>query len=125
MAKRFINSSLLIALFSLQFLILYTHAGPIQQRANDGCSEIDEASTWDGPTADRSAGIGVEFECNRLLFQADNDAVCPAEIYPLKGKVISGRTGTNWEFTGILLSLRVCQENTSLMEELSRLEKAW
>ena|ERR1700760_3839899 len=93
-----------VILFLIYFHHLYIHtfAGPINLPNDNDCEDFDQASTLDGPTGDKSAGMGVEFECMGLEFKPDTSsaALCPADIFPLKGKVVGGRTGTNWKFTG-------------------------
>lgn len=57
-----------------------------------------EAPTNDGPTSDKSAGIGMEFETGQLRFYSKT--VSEADTFKLKGKLIGGREGTNWKLTG-------------------------
>lgn len=55
-------------------------------------------AAYDGITADKSPGLGIELECIDIqLISAlcENDAKCN----PLKAKTLGGRTGTNWELT--------------------------
>ena len=64
----------------------------------------DGGQSYDGgqqATSDRSAGIGMEFECAWIQFhseQAKND-LDEDKTFQSKGKVVAGKTGTNWKFT--------------------------
>lgn len=51
----------------------------------------------DGPTKDKSAGLGIELECSKLLFQSKtaNEQV----TFASKGKLLGERKGTNWKLT--------------------------
>ncbi len=57
----------------------------------------NEAPTLNGPTSDKSAGIGVEFETSQVILskpgcsQSDTDQA--------KGQVVGNRKGTNWKLT--------------------------
>ncbi|KAJ5587661.1 uncharacterized protein N7459_003426 [Penicillium hispanicum] len=59
----------------------------------------------DGPTSNKAAGMGVEFESAGLRF---NSAKCSIpDTNSAKGAVIGGRKGTNWELTGDVLAAGV------------------
>jgi hypothetical protein len=89
-----------LLLYSLQSLIFTVNSTPLHRRASDDdCDIPDETITLDGPTSDQSAGIGVEFETHALLFQPVTQC-SPEDIFPLKGSVVGGRTGADWELTG-------------------------
>lgn len=60
-------------------------------------SEVDIKSTDDGPTSDRSPGIGVEFESNRMIMS--NKDCIQTNTWRSKGKVVEGRTGNDWSLT--------------------------
>lgn len=85
----------------LALLASHVRASIIIERGTDPdeCAAAQEASTNDGPTSDKSAGIGMEFEAGMLWFfsktMQDRD-----DTWKLKGKLIGGRKGTNWELTG-------------------------
>lgn len=62
----------------------------------------NESPTLDGPTSDRSAGIGVEFETSQVLFHSKGD--CKKEdIDKAKGKLVDKRQGPEdtptWKLT--------------------------
>ena len=72
---------------------------PSNQKRQDGSDDScdNEAPTSDGPTSDKSAGLGVEFECSAILFASSG---CSAgDTNQAKGKVVGDRKGTNWELT--------------------------
>ena len=96
---------------SILFFVLFVHpknvsavAVHVQERGISsscciGCADddVDIAPTNDGPTSDRSPGIGVEFETSAITF---NSATAnAASTYPLKGKLVNGRQGPNWQLT--------------------------
>ncbi|KAL9630619.1 MAG: hypothetical protein Q9204_004625 [Flavoplaca sp. TL-2023a] len=59
--------------------------------------DVDPAPTLDGPTADGSPGIGVEFETFNIIFESEN---CErASTVVSKGKMVGGRQGENWMLT--------------------------
>lgn len=62
----------------------------------DPCLD-NEATTLDGPTSDKSAGIGVEFETSAVLFSSPKCS--ESDTNQAKGKVVGNRQGTNWELT--------------------------
>ena len=64
----------------------------------------DGGESYDGgqeATSDRSAGIGMEFECAWIQFHSEQAKNDPDEdtTFRSKGKVVAGKTGTNWKFT--------------------------
>ena len=71
----------------------------LDTRADPGepCEIDDEASTLDGPTTDKSAGLGVELESSGVTLGSDK---CSAsDTNQAKGKVIGNRQGDKWELT--------------------------
>lgn len=58
----------------------------------------NQAPTLDGPTSDKSAGIGVEFESGAVLFQSKGTCAKP-DIDKSKGAQVNARKGTNWALT--------------------------
>lgn len=65
-----------------------------QKRQDDACD--NETPTLDGPTSDKSAGLGIEFESSGVILSSK----CTIEnTNQAKGKVIGGRKGTNWKLT--------------------------
>ena len=63
------------------------------------CDDDDtgnESPTLDGPTSDKSAGIGVELEAGQIRFGATCDL---ANTNACKGQPVIGRSGTNWDLT--------------------------
>jgi len=73
------------------------------QRRAFGCDGDDEGSelpTLDGPTSDKSAGIGVEFEAGTVRFSSTIKNGCSKEDTDAsKGKLVNNRQGTNWKLT--------------------------
>ena len=66
-----------------------------QTGSDDSCD--GETPTLDGPTSDKSAGLGMEFECSAIVLRSPE---CSAQdTNQAKGKVVTGRKGTNWELT--------------------------
>ncbi|KAL9094050.1 MAG: hypothetical protein Q9165_003720 [Trypethelium subeluteriae] len=63
----------------------------------DDCNDVDILETLDGPTEDKSAGIGVEFECTNVILQSKGCSM--EDTYSSKGKTIDQRQGTNWRLT--------------------------
>ena len=57
----------------------------------------DEAPTLDGPTSDKSAGIGVEFESGEV--QLRNPGCNEADTFASKKAMIGNRQGQNWKLT--------------------------
>ena len=80
-------------------LLLSVTAFPpdLRRRAdpNDPC--LDEAPTLDGPTSDKSAGIGVEFESSGVVFQKPGCSA--ADTNQAKGQKVGDREGDNWQLT--------------------------
>ena len=62
---------------------------------NDPC--LDEAPTLDGPTNDKSAGIGVEFESSAVVFSKPGCSA--ADTNQAKGQQVGDRKGDNWQLT--------------------------
>ncbi|KAL8895447.1 MAG: hypothetical protein Q9207_008169 [Kuettlingeria erythrocarpa] len=90
--------------FSLLLLTsLKTHATAIQRRADCCLGECpddengNQSPTLDGPTGDKSPGLGVEFEAQRVVFRSGE---CDkASTDSSKGKMVGGRQGKNWKLT--------------------------
>nr|POF22266.1 hypothetical protein CFP56_36351 [Quercus suber] len=85
-----------LALLALRVSALKPHLRP---RADPSTAEDISnalAPTDDGPTSDNTAGIGAEFESSMFVFTSD---CSPDNTFPSKGKIIDGRSGTNWELT--------------------------
>jgi hypothetical protein len=61
------------------------------------CEDSDINPVDDGPTSDRSPGIGVEFESGGLTFV--NNKCNQKDTFDLKGYDIQGRSGTDWRLT--------------------------
>ncbi|KAL9033431.1 MAG: hypothetical protein Q9180_005945 [Flavoplaca navasiana] len=59
--------------------------------------DVDPAPTLDGPTADASPGIGVEFESSGVIFESK--ACERSDTVVSKGKMVGGRHGDNWMLT--------------------------
>ena len=74
---------------------------PLLPRIEPGgsCGEYvaDELDDLDGPTADGTAGLGIEFESAAFYFRKDGCSL--TDTNAAKGKIISGHTGNNWELT--------------------------
>jgi hypothetical protein len=88
-----------ILLLFIPSIILNVSSFPFFRRSNPGCGNIDDEAVFsDGPTSDKTAGMGVEFETLSLLFLPTG--CTQDQINQLKGKMIDGRQGTNWKFTG-------------------------
>ncbi|KAL8968353.1 MAG: hypothetical protein Q9183_002498 [Haloplaca sp. 2 TL-2023] len=58
---------------------------------------LDRAPTSDGPTSDRSAGIGVEFEAPLVKFKSDGCNA--ADTNQAKGQQVGDRRGDVWQLT--------------------------
>lgn len=64
----------------------------------DDCGEeLPLTPILDGPTSDKSAGLGVEFETSQIRFQSEHCSV--SDTYDAKGKVVNGRKGEHWMLT--------------------------
>lgn len=61
------------------------------------CSADDEAPTLDGPTSDKSAGLGVEFETSAVIFESGQCSM--SDTNQAKGKLVGNRKGDKWELT--------------------------
>ena len=57
----------------------------------------DEAITLDGPTSDKSAGIGVEFESSNVILS--QRSCSKSDTDQAKGRLVGNRQGTNWKLT--------------------------
>lgn len=91
-------------LFSFLFQVSFkTHATAIERRADCCIGECpddengNQSPTLDGPTSDRSAGIGVEFEAQRV--ELISEGCDKPSTDSSKGKMIGGRQGKNWKLT--------------------------
>lgn len=89
------HAAILIPLILSSLVTAYPSNQKRQDGSDDSCD--DEAPTSDGPTSDKSAGLGVEFECSAIIFASPE---CSAgDTNQAKGKVVGGRKDTNWELT--------------------------
>ena len=75
---------------------------PLLPRMEEGgpCGEFVatyELDVLDGPTADGTAGLGIEFESPFFYFKKDGCSL--TDTNAAKTKIISGRIGRNWELT--------------------------
>lgn len=61
------------------------------------CSTDNEAPTLDGPTSDKSAGLGIEFESSGVLLSSPRCSL--PDTNQAKAKVIGNRKGDKWELT--------------------------
>ncbi|CAD6576350.1 MAG: hypothetical protein ASARMPREDX12_007855 [Alectoria sarmentosa] len=66
-----------------------------QADPNDPC--LDESPTLDGPTSDKSTGIGVEFETSAVVFSQPGCSA--ADTNQAKGQQVGDRGGDNWQLT--------------------------
>ena len=84
-------------------LILHPCATAVVRRADFCISQpgeddnVDPAPTLDGPTADGSPGIGVEFETMGVIFESKDCKRSDTDVS--KGKMVGGRQGDNWMLT--------------------------
>lgn len=62
----------------------------------------NEEPTLDGPTSDKTPGMGVEFESAGVLLE--NLKCDLASTYRSKTKMINNRQGTNWKLTADTLA---------------------
>ena len=62
----------------------------------DSCLN-DETPTLDGPTSDRSAGIGVEFEASQVILSKPGCSL--SDTNQAKGQKVGNRKGTYWKLT--------------------------
>lgn len=69
----------------------------LQPRTDCEDTQDDQLVYNDGPTTDRTAGIGAEFESP--FFRLINRACNGEDTDAAKKSVIDGRRGTNWELT--------------------------
>lgn len=66
----------------------------------DGDDEGSEAPTLNGPTSDKTARIGVEFEAGGVLFQSTLASGCSTEDTDVsKQKLVNNRQGKDWKLT--------------------------
>jgi len=66
----------------------------------DGDDEGSEAPTLDGPTSDKSPGIGVEFETAVVQFKSTVKGGCSKKATDAsKGKQVDNRNGKYWKLT--------------------------
>ncbi|KAL8867378.1 MAG: hypothetical protein Q9198_008538, partial [Flavoplaca austrocitrina] len=94
-----------IALLLPLFLSLLLHpcAAAVVRRGHYRISQpgedddVDPAPTLDGPTADGSPGIGVEFETSGVIFESKD--CTRSNTVVSKGKMVGGRQGDNWMLT--------------------------
>ena len=70
---------------------------PHQPRGVCEDTQDDEVEYNDGPTADRTAGLGAEFESPG--WQMTSQGCSAEDTFKAKKKVIGGRHGENWELT--------------------------
>ena len=61
------------------------------------CIDTDESASDDGPTADKSAGIGVEFETGSITFS--NSQCSLTDTSQAKGQLVDARQGQYWKLT--------------------------
>lgn len=88
---------------SLSYFNVFVLFGCLTRLANaapttSGDSPSPFNAAYDGITADKSPGLGIELECIDIQLVSatcENDAKCD----PLKAKTLGGRTGNNWELT--------------------------
>jgi hypothetical protein len=59
----------------------------------------DPGDAGDEATDDHSPGIGFEFECSGIRLRTKATTCSPDQLTQAKGRVLAGRTGTNWELT--------------------------
>ncbi|KAL8747738.1 MAG: hypothetical protein Q9190_000437, partial [Brigantiaea leucoxantha] len=100
-------------LFFFLFLVINVTTRGIEVRGNScsgGCCAGDDVSddevtaneeaVQDGPTSDRSAGLGIEFEASALQFYSNKCSNKDKKLTDkLKGEMVGGRRGTNWKLT--------------------------
>lgn len=79
----------------LSLFILFLGLGQLSLSA--GLDDNLPNAYQDGPTQDKSAGLGIELECSKFLFQSEtaNEKV----TFASKGKLFGKRKGTNWTLT--------------------------
>nr|POE49464.1 hypothetical protein CFP56_50381 [Quercus suber] len=86
-----------LAFIALNASACHTHIRPrADQPGVQDILDLESVSN-DGPTSDRTAGLGVEFESlSKLLRNTDCSLV---DTQASKGKIVAGRQGTNWKLT--------------------------
>lgn len=67
------------------------------QDISDDEVAANEEAVQDGPTSDKSAGLGIEFEAGSVLFYSETCST--PDTNKLKAKVVANRRGTNWNLT--------------------------
>ncbi|KAG8534353.1 uncharacterized protein KY384_001197 [Bacidia gigantensis] len=94
--------------FALPFFLLLpfitalpSNINPRADSADADSCEIDEASTLDGPTSDKTAGLGIEFESLGVELRSECDS---SKTNQAKGKGIGSqgkdpRQGDKWKLT--------------------------
>lgn len=88
-----------LALLPFLFSLPLTKAAPGIGSCEDDETGL-EAATSDGPTSDKSAGIGVEFESGEILFASVSGNCDAKSTFALKGKMVAGRgEGQKWTLT--------------------------
>ncbi|KAF4637024.1 hypothetical protein G7Y89_g1066 [Cudoniella acicularis] len=85
---------------------------PTSEGARAPIERLDESfsgdgeSALDGPTSDKSAGIGVEFESFDITFKSNSPTPCDElSTFALKRKMVGERFGQNWVLTADTTSL--------------------
>ncbi|KAI0480399.1 hypothetical protein GGR56DRAFT_626001 [Xylariaceae sp. FL0804] len=73
--------------------------GALQARVDECAAAVGDAMNDEQPNpSDNSpAGIGAEFESTK--FRLRNEDCSKEDTWPSKGKVVAGKTGTNWKLT--------------------------
>ncbi|KAL8881308.1 MAG: hypothetical protein Q9198_001467 [Flavoplaca austrocitrina] len=95
------QTALLLSIFLSP--LLHACATAITRRADcciGQCGDDDngnQAPTLDGPTSDKSPGIGVEFETSGVVFESKGCDKSSTD--KCKGKMVGGRQGENWMLT--------------------------
>lgn len=90
---------LLPILLSISF---HVRATAIERRADCCIGQCDDdnaniAPTLDGPTSDKTARIGVEFETTGIQFESQGCDKSSTDSS--KGKMVGNRQGDNWKLT--------------------------
>ena len=89
------HAAILVTLQLLSLVTAYSTNAKRQDKSDNSCD--DETPTLDSPTGDKSAGLGMEFECLAIILGSPG---CSAsDTNEAKRKVVGGRKGTNWELT--------------------------
>ena len=88
------------ATFLIPFLVsssVFALPPNLRRQADPNGPCFDIAPTLDGPTSDKSAGIGVEFESSGVGFSSPNCNI--QDTNQAKGQQVSDRKGDNWQLT--------------------------